>query len=124
MRLFAFIVPLLVASAVIGASQHQTKSEKEYVRRCAPKLISRPAHAKSPEFKFREGEKYKHSPIVAFEILESGEIAHSWLKRGSGVADLDKYAMQWVREFKYNKRPGCGVVESEVGVTIDFTGGQ
>jgi hypothetical protein len=38
------------------------------------------------------------------------------------VADLDKYALKWVQELKYNKRAGCGVVESQGGVTIDFTG--
>jgi TonB family protein len=94
------------------------------LERCPLKVISRAGRGKSPDFRFRKGEKYKHSPIVGYEILESGEIAHAFVKRRSGVADLDTYALKWAQGFKYNKRPGCGVVESHVVVTIDFTGGQ
>jgi len=124
MRLFAILTLLLVVLSVNGAAQDRTKAEQEYVQRCTPKVISRTGHGKSPEFHFRKGEKYEHSPVVAYEVLESGEIAHAVLKRSSGVADLDKYALNWVRELKFNKRSGCGVVQSEFDVTIDFTGGQ
>ena len=75
---------------------------------------------KFPEFHFRKGEKYKNSPVVAYEILESGEIAHAILKRSSGVAEVDSYPLKWVQGLKFNKRPGCGVIESTADVTIDF----
>jgi TonB family protein len=120
MRLFAMIA----LSSVIGLAQDKTKSENEYLQRCPLKVISRAGHSKPPEFHFRKGENYKHSPIVVYEILETGEIAHAFVKRSSGVADLDTYALKWAQGFKYNKRLGCGVVESHVVVTIDFTGGQ
>jgi TonB family protein len=89
------------------------------VQRCAPKAISRTG-AKFPESHFDKGEKYRHSPVVAYEILESGEVAHAILKRSSGVAEVDKYALKWVQDLKFNKRPGCGVVESTIDITIDF----
>jgi len=120
MRLFVITVLLIAVSTAFGATQGKTKPEGEYdVQRCAPKAISR-SGGKSPEFHFGRGEKYRHSPIVAYEVLESGEIAHAVLKRSSGVAEADRYALKWVQELKFNKRPGCGVIESTVAVTIDF----
>jgi TonB family protein len=119
MRLFA-IVALLVVLSSVGAAQDRTKAEAEYIQRCKLKATTHAVRGKSPEFHFRKGEKYEHSPIIAYEILESGEIAHAFVKRSSGVADLDHYALKWVQEFKYNNRPGCGIVESQVVVNIDF----
>jgi len=87
--------------------------------RCEPKVISR-SGGKSPEFHFRKGETYRKSPVVAYEILESGEIAHAVLRRSSGVAEVDNYALKWVQGLKFNKRTGCGVIESNVDITIDF----
>ena len=70
------------------SAQDKTKPEVHYhVHRCAPKLISREG-GKSPEFQFRNGERYKQSPVVAYEILESGEIAISLVmpEKGEGKA--------------------------------------
>ena len=120
MRSFVITVLLLAASTAFGAAQDKAKPEGEYdVQRCAPKVISGRGD-KSPGFHFRQGEKYKNSPVVACEILESGEIAHAILKRSSGVAEVDRYALKCVRGLKFNKRPGCGVVASTADVTIDF----
>jgi hypothetical protein len=116
------VVPVLFLAVftAFGAAQDKAKPKGEYdIQRCAPKLISK-ASEKSPEFHFHKGEKYKHSPVVAYEVLESGEIAYPLVKRSSGVAEVDKYALKCVQELKFNKRPGCGVVESTVDVTIDF----
>jgi outer membrane biosynthesis protein TonB len=52
--------------------------------------------------------------------LESGRVVNVYVKRSSGVADLDAFAVTSVRGTKYNKRPGCGTVESETTVSIDF----
>jgi TonB family protein len=120
MRNFVITVLLLAVCKAFGAAQEKTKPEGEYdMKRCAPKVISRRGD-KTPAFHFRKGEKYRHSPAVAYEILESGEIAHAILKRSSGVAEVDKYALNWVQKLKFNRRSGCGVVESTVDVTIDF----
>ena len=120
MRPFVIIVLLLAVSTAFGATQDKTKFEGDYdVQRCTPKAISRRG-GKSPEIHFGKGEKYRHSPLVAYEVLESGEIAHAVLKRSSGVAKADRYALKWLQEVTFNKRPGCGVIESTVAVTIDF----
>ena len=104
----AFLTAVFTA---FGAAQDKAKPKGDYdIQRCAPKLISK-ASGKSPEFHFRKGEEYKHSPVVAYEVLESGEIAHPLLKRSSGVAEVDKYALKWAQELKFNMPPGCGVVD-------------
>ena len=117
---YLFIAVLLVLVSAFGAAQDKVKPRGDYdIQRCTPKVISK-SSGKSPEFHFRKGEKYKHSPVVAYEILESGEIAHPILKRSSGVAEVDDYALKWAQELKFSKRLGCGVIESSMDITIDF----
>ena len=68
-----------------------------------------------------KGEKvYGLSPIIAFDILESGEVANASVKRSSGISDVDSYALTSVREMRFAKRLGCGVTESQADVTIDW----
>ncbi len=114
------ITPVVLVLAALSAAQDKRTSKAEHeIQRCAPKVIGK-SSVESPEFHFRKGEKYKNSPVVAYEILESGEIVHPMLKRSSGVAEVDNYALKWVQELKFNKRPGCGVIESSMDITIDF----
>jgi len=119
MRPHIITVPFLAVSTAFAAAQDKTKTEREYdVRRCTPKLISRDSNHSA--LQLHKGEKYRHSPLVAFEILESGETANAILKRSSGIAEVDKYALKSVQESKFNKRPGCGVIETQLDVTIHF----
>jgi TonB family protein len=118
MRSHVIVVLFLTVSPAFAAAQDKTKTEGEDdVQRCTPKLISRDRNS---EFQLRKGEKYKHSPVVAFQILESGETANAIMKRSSGVAEVDKYALKSVQESKFNKRPGCGVIETQLDITIHF----
>lgn len=120
MQLFIFTVLLLAVSTGFVTAQNKPRTDGDYdAPRCAPKVISG-KNRKSPEFHFHRGERHRHSPVVGYEILESGEIAHAVLKRSSGVAEVDNYALTWVKGLKFNKRPGCGVVETTADITIDF----
>ena len=66
-----------------------------------------------------KGEKgIKAAPIVTFEILESGEVVNARIQRSSGMADLDRKALSWIRAARYNSRPGCGVIESTTSVIV------
>jgi TonB family protein len=60
------------------------------------------------------------APVIAYQVLESGKVVNVYVKRSSGVADLDAFATRSIRATKYNKRPGCGTVEAEATVNIDF----
>src|SRR5690242_19722823 len=116
MRSHVIALLFLAVSPAFAVAQDKTRTEGEYdVQRCTPKLISR---ERNSHFQLRKGEKYRHSPVVAFQILESGETANAILKRSSGVAQVDKYALKSVRESKFNKRPGCGVIETQLDITI------
>ena len=120
MRPFVITVLLIAVLSGLGAAQDKTEPEGEYaVQKCRPKAISRSA-GRSPEFHVRKGDTYRNSPVVAFEILESGEVAQAVLKRSSGLAEMDNSALRWVQGLKFNRRPGCGVIESSLDIVIDF----
>jgi hypothetical protein len=123
MRILA-ILGLLTLSGALASPQDKTKSEREYVHRCAPKLLSHAGRGKLPEFQFRKGAKFRHSPLLTYEVLDSGKVSHTLVKRGSGVVDIDAYALRSVQALRYTDRPGCGSVGYQIVVTIDFTGGE
>ena len=109
-----------------ATAQQKPKKEPNYdLKKCALKSLSKKVAygGKPSSIRIRKGEKSTgYSPIVAFEILESGEVSNVRLKRSSGIADIDDNALAWIRSMKYNSRPGCGVIDSETGVTIDWGG--
>jgi TonB family protein len=91
------------------------------VQRCTPKVIKDGVWPKDSAKWVREGEKSSgYSPLVSFDILESGDVANVRLKRSSGFANVDRYAMDSVRTTKYNNRQGCGVVEMQADVNIHW----
>jgi len=112
----------LASFSGVGAAQDKPKPEAKYDgQRCTPKVVSHARQRRPSRIRVRKGEKSTgYSPIVAFEILESGEVANALVKRRSGIADVDNYALTWVQETKYRMRPGCGVIETQADVTIDW----
>lgn len=89
--------------------------------RCALKVISHESAAETT-IRVRAGEKSTmHDPVIRFEILESGEVRNAVIQRSSGIADIDNYALAGIRAMRYNRRtPGCGIIESQAAVTVDF----
>ena len=124
MRQLAINVALfLVAFMLTGVAQQSQKSDsKDDVKRCALKVISRYHPPKPKAVHLRRGEKpSRYPPVIAFEILESGEVVNLRVKRSSGVVDLDSYALSSIQGTKYNSRPaGCGTAETEAVVLIHF----
>ena len=122
MRFLSISAVLLAGVSGLGASRDKPKPGGKYdVERCTPKVLSHAPERKTSQRFVRKGEKSTgYSPIVAFEILESGDVANAFVKRSSGFANVDNYALTWVRETKYNERSGCGVIETQALVTIDW----
>ena|ERR1700730_14461235 len=122
MRFVSIAAILLASLSRPGAAQERPEPDGTYdLQRCTPKVVSHARKHKIPRSFVRKGEKSTgYSPIVTFEILESGDVADAVVKRSSGIANVDKYALTWVRETKYNKRPGCGVIETQTDVTIEW----
>jgi TonB family protein len=116
-----------VAALLLGSSINaQDKLPPKYnAKRCAPKIVARPRPPKNAEVHPQEDERSTgYSPVVAFQILESGKVAALQLKRSSGYALVDKYALDSIKRWRFNSRPGCGTVETEVAVTIDWASGE
>jgi TonB family protein len=97
----------------------QTASQQK--AKCTPQVV-RPAKSNHLQPKSDTSfEGYKRSPIVVFDIDESGATQHAKIKRSSGSAAGHELALNWVRHLKYKPLPGCGILGSEATVIIDFT---
>jgi len=123
MRCLVLIVflPLLLMSE--GLAQQFQRGEPKYdIKRCNPKRISHKPVSK-PNIHVRKGEKSTgYSPVIAWEVLESGEVVNTRIKRSSGIADQDAYALSTINGSKFNTRPGCGTVETEAVGLIHWVG--
>jgi TonB family protein len=72
-------------------------------------------------FKALPGESYKQAPVIKFEIQEDGTVSNTTVTRGSGVAYIDMKILAPVSRWKFKPWPaGCGVIETEMSVDIDF----
>jgi TonB family protein len=88
-------------------------------KRCTPKIEKQPPLPKNLAVRTRKDEKGTgYPPLISFQILESGRVAHARVKRTSGFAEIDRYALEWIRATKYNTRSGCGVIATEADVLI------
>jgi TonB family protein len=113
-----------MVSAVV-AQEKPLADQKSDVKRCTPKVVSHASPPKQESIHIRPGEKSTgFSPIIAFQILETGEVTQAHIKRSSGIAYIDIRALKWIRGTKYNPRSGCGVIESEASISIDWVSGD
>jgi TonB family protein len=71
-------------------------------------------------FKFGKNESYTGSPMVKYDIGEDGSVSNARISRSSGVADIDKKIRAALLGWKFKPRPGCGKIEAEGSVTIDW----
>lgn len=108
----AAIPVLLILLAV--AQQAPRAPSKDDVQRCKPKLVSRDHGPSRKQINVKAGEKPTgYPPVIEFQILESGIVVNARVKRSSGIADRDAYALESIRKWRFNSRTGCGTVESE-----------
>jgi TonB family protein len=71
-------------------------------------------------YKFLEGESYKGAPILKFQINQDGAVSDVKLVRSSGVHDVDRKKVIAVSHWKYEPGVGCGIVETNMSLTIDW----
>ena len=89
-------------------------------KRCALMIASHGSPISGP-IRRRPDEELKTTPVISFEVPESGEIRKVSLSRSSGVADIDNYALTSINNMRYKERPpGCGVLENQATVYVDF----
>ncbi|HKH98997.1 MAG TPA: TonB family protein [Candidatus Sulfotelmatobacter sp.] len=113
---------IISLSLVLAAVSFGGQSDSDHTTRCHPQLI-RPGSS-SPHLRPKPGASfkgYKRSPIVTFDVDESGTVRNARIKRSSGALAADQLALAEVRQWKYKPLPGCGIAESKALVTIDFS---
>jgi len=104
-----------------AAAQQDEPAPPYDAKRCALKIVKQPFLQQQSTIRMRKGEHATRFTLqVAFEILESGEVTNARVKRSTGIADKDALALNWIRSATYNYRPGCGVIESQSGATVDL----
>src|SRR5882724_7990144 len=126
MHRLASVAAILLATMLptVAAQEKPTADQKYDLKRCAPRVVRRAPRSKQKPIRTRKGEKSTgFSPVIAFQILESSEVAHAYVKRSSGIADVDRYALNSIQRTKYNARSGCSVVETAATVLVQLSGG-
>ena len=121
------VVWLSLLTIGIAATAHDgQQSAPEYeIKRCTPKVEKQRPLPKNVPIAAQKGEKATgYSPVISFQILESGEVDNARIKRSSGFAEVDRYALEWIRGTKYNARSGCGVIETNAAISIHWTSGE
>src|SRR5690348_4391735 len=109
---------LVIASTSISFAQ--SRHAKSDPKSCVPRVLSSKDNP-PPQGHVRPGEKYLQTPVVSFEISADGKVLNARITRSSGVQDIDRHALMWVRSLKYGRRPStCPVADMQAGVTIDF----
>ena len=110
-------LPSTPESAILSpTTSRETLSGPE----CKPVAIESALPRWSDGIQLRGNEKYENSPLVSFKVDEAGNVFDVKLARSSGVSGVDTKLLEAVRKWRYKPRPGCGVVESEISVTIHF----
>ncbi len=105
---------LLLVTLLAVAQQAPRRPPKDDVQRCRPKLVSRDHSSSRKKINVKAGEKPTgYPPVIAFQILESGIVVNARVKRSSGIADRDAYALESIKKWRFDSRTGCGTVESE-----------
>jgi TonB family protein len=59
----------------------------------------------------QKGERFRRPPMVAFEVQEDGDVRKLRLVRRSGIRELDGKLLLAASNWKYQVRPGCGIVK-------------
>lgn len=121
--MLALIAVFLMASQSLVTQEEQSSVPKpKYdVKRCTPKLVNKNPFSSPKRIQPRKGEKATgYSPVIAFQILESGEVVNARVQRSSGLADRDANALDNIRGWKFNARQGCGTIEVQSDVSFHY----
>ncbi len=107
---------------LLFAGNLESQSAPSQRLKCNPKIVkpvsqSAALHAKAGT----SLEGYKRSPLITFEMDEAGEVRSAKIKHTSGSSAVDEMALNSVRHWKFKPLPGCGTVNSEASLTIDFS---
>jgi hypothetical protein len=103
----------------ISSTSPETSPLREQSGKCAVKILKRP-DVKFPDNLIHSGESYGGAPVLRINIEENGEASHVQLLHPSGIRRLDAVLVSDVRQWKYEPRAACGIVEANVVFNIDW----
>lgn len=116
------IAVVLLAVALPTFCRSQDSQQKSVLPECTKAVRVRGSFPNGP-FKTLPNESYKRAPTVKFLIQEDGTVSNVTITRSSGLADMDKKILDAIAGWKYKPRPAaCGVIETEMTVTIHWGG--
>jgi TonB family protein len=101
----------------ISSTSVETAPLREQVGKCAVKLVKRPA-VKFGDNLIQAGESYRATPVLRVDIEETGDVTNVLILEQSGIKRLDTLLLKNVAQWKYAPRPACGVLESNIAVTM------
>ena len=114
------VAVVLLTIGLGSACWDQDAQKKSVPSECTKMIRVHGSFPKGP-FKWLPKESYKGSPLIKYKIQEDGTVSDAFVSRSSGVADIDKKVLDAVAQWKYKPRPvGCGLIETEMSVTIDW----
>jgi len=113
---------VLLTLSLVSTCRSQDSQKKSLPPECTKTIRVHGSFLKGP-FKTLPDESYKRSPTVKYLIQEDGTVSNASITRSSGVADVDRKVLDAIAQWKYKPRPsGCGVIETEMTVTIHWGG--
>ena len=119
LKVAALAMLLLTLPGFAGSEKKaQSKQNKEFVKRCSPKLQGKWHSIDLKHFPLNDG--YKQPPVVSFIIQEDGSVTDVRLVKSSGSPTVDNEIVKETGLNRYDKRLGCGPIEVKMSMNIDF----
>ena len=118
-------IGIMLLTFALGSSCWGQDAQKQSLPVSCTKLVR--VHGAFPKgpFKWQPKETYKRSPVIKYQIQEDGTVSDAIITRSSGVVDIDKKVLAAVARWRYKPRPaGCGPIETEMSLTIDWANPQ
>jgi TonB family protein len=107
----------------VSNTEVETAPLRQQTGPCKLTLMHRP-QVKFPDDLIQTGEAYRNTPVLRVDIEEDGAITNAQLVQASGIKHLDALLLQNVSQWNYAPRPGCGVVQSNIAITVDWMAAQ
>jgi len=103
-----------------GKLEKPKAEQREFPKRCNPVIVEKPKPDRRNIGVHRGEKPTGYSPLVTFQIADSGGVTNIHLKRSSGFKDIDEVALSLAKSTKYSNRRGCPVIDVEETVMVDF----
>lgn len=113
------ILKVQAGARQVSSTSVETAPLRKQVGNCEVKLLHRP-DLKFGDDLIQTGETYRNTPVLRVDIEEDGAVSNAQIIQASGIKRLDALLLQNISQWKYAARPGCGALQSNIAITIDW----